>query len=76
MSRTGWNALATVFFVIGFVLGVMPLVQWFAFGHRNGLVERLTGAHDDWWVWGAPGLILVSAIAGVLFFGTRGDKAG
>lgn len=75
MSRRAWNALATVSIVVGFFLGLQPLVQWFATGRRNGLIERIFGPQLEPWVWGIPALILVVAVAGVFFFGTRGDRA-
>lgn len=76
MSRGAWNALATLCLIVGFALGVVPLVQWFLLDHGNGLVHRVFGVEEAPWVWGVPAVVLGAAVVGVLVFGTQGDRAG
>lgn len=47
-------------------LGVVPLIQWWGFGHANGPISFLFANPATPWVWIWPLLIGVAAVAVLL----------
>ena len=75
MTRSTWNGMATLCFIVGVSLGVIPLVQWFAFERASGMISTIFGSPSAPWTWGIPAIVLSAAAIGVLLFGVLSDKA-
>lgn len=75
MSRSTAHGIAGVCLLIGFSLGLVPLIQWFAFDHASGPIGLLFRHPAQPWVWVIPASILAVCTAGLFYFGIRGDKA-
>lgn len=75
MSKELAKGLAGACGFVFVTLGVIPLVQWFGFGHRSGLIGMLFSRPEGSWIWLAPLLVAAVTLAGVFYFGTRSDRA-
>lgn len=71
MDRDGARFLAGLGFVLTIIGGVVPLVQWFVFDHRNGLIDRLPGSAGGPWVWVWP---LVATSIGIVLMAWFGNE--
>lgn len=64
--------------VSGFVfitLGLVPLVQWFVFDHRSGLIGWLFRSPEGAWVWIVPAAIAVGMFAVMCWLDTQAKRA-
>lgn len=74
MSRSTAQSVASGGFLVFLLLGVFPLIQWFAFGRPSGLIGLLFGRPGEPWVWVLPLVLAAIGLAVMWYFGDRTEK--